>query len=85
MRREPRPVRVMVRRHGRSGRCVAAVRHLHYGTRLHVTEPVDEARDAQAAARVWARMHGYAVRYTWFEHGLVGPGAIGDFTVEAEP
>lgn len=80
-----REVRVLVRRHPPSGWFVAAVRESGLGARrLHVTEPHDDPRQAAITARVWARIHGFSVRYTVYEHGLVAPAAVGDFTVEAE-
>jgi hypothetical protein len=77
-------VRIMVRRHGRH--CVATVREAFVtgSRRLHRTQLYDDPREAQSSARVWSRIHGFTVRYTAFEHGLVGPGALGDITVEAE-
>lgn len=78
-----REVRILVRRHGSTGLVVAAVRELGLGRRLHVTEPHADPYDAAITARGWARIHGFAARYVAYEHGLVGPAAVGDLTVEA--
>lgn len=76
--------RISVRRHGSTGRVVAAIREFDGGRRrLHVTEPHDDPWDAAITARGWARVHGFTVQYVAFEHGLTGPAAVGDFTVEA--
>lgn len=79
-----KPVRIFVRRHGRH--CVATVREAFVvgARRLHRTSLYDEPRDAALAAKSWARIHGFSVRYTAYEHGLIGPAAVGDYTVEAE-
>lgn len=82
--RAAKPVRIFVRRHGSSGRVVAAVRESGLGgRRLHVTEPQGDPYDAAITARGWARIHGFTVSYVAYEHGLTGPGAVGDITVEA--
>lgn len=75
---------ISVRRHGPGGH-VAAIRQTWEdgGRRLHVTDPHRTPQDAANAARSWARTHGLRVRYTAYEHGLLGPCAVGDTTVES--
>lgn len=76
--------RIHVRRHGPGG-YVAAIRQTWEdgGRRLHVTEPHASPQEAASTARSWTRIHGFTVRYTAYEHGLLGPCAVGDTTVEA--